>query len=122
MMSIEYNALNIKDKISKAIEFYNNSFHSVIKEKPINVEIGQCDKIKIHNSILVLKRGYIEKRNRRRENYTERRKEGFIKNYKSLRHKQEPKYKFCNLENIHPSNIKRKLKFEGILDTKEIED
>jgi len=49
-----------------------------------------------------------------RKDYQELRKRGFIKNYKALRHKEEPKYKQSDLENIHCSNIKRKLKFKGI--------
>ena len=42
-----------------------------------------------------------------RENYQETRQRGFIKNYKSLRHKEEPKFRKTELTNIHESNIKR---------------
>lgn len=36
---------------------------------------------------------------------------GILKNYKSLRHKNEPKYRQLNLKNIHITNIKRPYKF-----------
>ncbi|XP_055374910.1 uncharacterized protein MAL13P1.304-like [Condylostylus longicornis] len=37
--------------------------------------------------------------------------EGYIKNYKTVRHKEQPKYKKHALDNIHSSTIKRKSKF-----------
>jgi len=66
---LENKDLSIKDKVSKAIEYYNNSFK-------------------------------------------ETRNEGYIKNYKSLRHKNEPKYRKFNLNNVHSSNIKRMKKYQ----------
>lgn len=122
MLSIEYKTLSIKDKMSKAIELYNNSYHSVMKEKPINVEFGNCNKIKIYNNIISNKNKYINKRNRIRELYRDDRKQGYIKNYKALRHKEEPKFKLKNLENIHSSNVKRKTKHDGLIDTRNFDN
>ena len=58
-----------------------------------------------------MKTNSLAKQNSKREEYQERREEGFIKNYKSLRHKEEPKFRKFRLENVHTSNIKRPLKF-----------
>lgn len=38
-------------------------------------------------------------------------KKDFLKNYKALRYKEQPRYKKGNLKNIHPCNIKKPLKF-----------
>lgn len=116
-MTIDRSSLSIKDKISKAIEYYNNIYHSVIKEKPINVEYGNCDKKKIYNNILKAKQNYIQKRNTNREMYIDHRSEGYIKNYRALRHKEQPRFRISNLSNIHCSNIKREKKYAGIVHT-----
>lgn len=112
--------LNIKEKISKAIEYYNNSYHSTTKEKPINIQEGRCSKTKIFQNLSKEKDRYITKRNQNRENYEENRTEGYIKNYKSLRHKEVPKFIKTKLENVHKANIKRKNKFSGELDIENI--
>lgn len=109
---LENKDLSIKDKVSKAIEYYNNSYHSTIQDTPMNIEYGNCDKKIIHNNILKYKKHYITSVNQTRENFEETRNEGYIKNYKSLRHKNEPKYRKFNLSNVHSSNIKRKKKYQ----------
>jgi hypothetical protein len=119
-LGIESKNLSINEKMSKAIEWYNNSYHSVTKEKPINVQDGNCDKKKIYENLLKEKLRIIEKRNKVRENYSDNRAEGYIKNYKSLRHKEEPKFIKSKLENVHSNNIKRKSKFLGDLDINNI--
>ena len=111
IFEIESKDLNIKEKMSKAIEWYNNSHHSITKAKPVNILEEKCDKIVIYNNLKREKEKKIDKYNTNRENYTENRTEGYIKNYKSVRHKEEPKYKKNKLENIHSSNIKRQYKF-----------
>lgn len=112
VLYLENKTLNIKDKVSKAVEFYNNSFHSAIQNTPMNVEHGNCNKKTIYENILKYKEKYINFKNQSREDFVDNRNEGYIKNYKSLRHKDEPKYRKCNLKNIHSSNIKRKKKYE----------
>lgn len=121
-LTIEQKTLNIKDKMSKSVEFYNNSYHSVIKEKPMNVEYGNCDRTKIFKNMLAMKNSYIDKRNKHRENYVENRDIGYIKNYKALRHKEEPKFRVSQLENIHSSNIKRQTKYKGHLNTRQYDN
>lgn len=102
----------IKDQITKAVESYNNTYHSTIKAKPIDVEQGKIDKDLIRNRINKTKEHIIEKLNKSRENYSENRTEGYVKNYKSVRHKEEPKFRKNKLDNIHPNNIKRNKKFQ----------
>jgi len=100
----------------KAIEWYNNSYHSTTREKPINIQEGKCNKNLILNNIQKEKHRYINKRNKFRENYVENRSVGYIKNYKSLRHKEQSKYIKTKLQNVHSSNIKRQTKFSGQVD------
>ena len=112
--------LNIKEKMFKAVEWYNNSIHSTTKEKPINIQEGKCEIKKIYENFVKEKTRYISKLNIKREDYKEGRSEGYIKNYKSVRHKEEPKFVKKDLKDIHSSNIKRKYKFLGELDIKNI--
>lgn len=59
----------------------------------------------------------ISKINNTRQPYQEHRQIGYIKNYKSVRHKDEPKFRLSNLENVHNSNIKRGTKYDGVVNT-----
>lgn len=110
-------ALNLEDKlpiriqILKAIEFYNKTFHSTIKTTPLSVQNKEVDLNVIYDRLRKTKLRVIHKRNENRENYIEQREIGFIKNYKSLRHKEEPKFRKYNLGNVHETNIKRPFKF-----------
>lgn len=115
VLYIEQKSLGIKDKMSRAIEYYNNSFHSVTREKPFDIEFGNCNKKQIYNRILLTKQRNIERTNLDREIYIENREKGYIKNYKSLRHKEEPKFRLSNLDNIHGCNIKRETKYNGFV-------
>lgn len=119
VLTVENRHMNIKEKMSKSIEYYNNSFHSVIGEKPINVEYGKCDKVKIHGTMKSYKQKRIERRNETREDYQDQRNIGYIKNYRALRHKEQPKFRRSELQNIHSSNIKRPKKFEGIVNIRD---
>lgn len=101
----------IKEQILKSIELYNNSYHSTIKATPLEVQNGLIPEEIIKKRIENKKKIVIEKLNRKRENYEEMREHGFIKNYASLRHKEQPKYRKYNLSGIHENNIKRPLKF-----------
>lgn len=122
VLTIEQNSLSIKDKISKSIEYYNNSFHSSIREKPINVEFGNCNKSNIYDIIVANKQSYIDKRNIKREPDIDHGDTGYIKNYKALRHKEQPKFRMSKLENVHSSNIKRKAKYDGIINIGQYDD
>lgn len=109
--------LNLEEKLpivtqmTKAIKFYNNTVHSTIKCTPFDVINGivkhELIRIRLENKKIRI----IQKFNRNRKSYTEKRKTGFIKNYKSVRHKEQPKFIKRNLENVHLSNIKRPFKF-----------
>lgn len=101
----------IRIQMLNAIKIYNNQYHSTIKSTPHEVEQNLVSSEKIYNNLIQSQTYRLEKHNKNRENYTENRRVGYIKNYKSLRHKDEPKYRKYNLTNIHPINIKRPLKF-----------
>lgn len=109
--------LNLEEKLpiitqmTKAIRFYNNTVHSTIKCTPFDVLNGLIDHELIRSRLERRKNNNIQRLNRNRETYMERRETGFIRNYKSVRHKEEPKFIERNLENVHTSNIKRPFKF-----------
>lgn len=103
--------LPIKEQMSKAIEFYNNTYHSTIKDTPFRAHNGSIDKIVLRDRLVKSKLSKINKLNKNREDYVENRSVGFIKNYKNVRHKEQPKFRKFKLENVHESNIKRPLKF-----------
>lgn len=107
--------LPIRIQILKAIEIYNNSYHSTIKTTPLTVQNKEVDFKVIYERLLNSKEKIIRKRNEKRENYEEHRKIGFIKNYKSLRHKEEPKFRKYSLSNVRETNIKRPFKFSDQL-------
>lgn len=111
--------LNLEEKlpiitqINKAIAFYNNNFHSAIKCSPLDVQHFKTDHDTIFQRLTQIKQKRIGKANAERETYIENRDIGFIKNYKNVRHKEQPKYRKSNLQNIHTTNIKRPSKFTG---------
>ena len=108
----------MREKMCKAIQWYNNSHHSGTTDKLINILEGKCDKTIIYDRLNKDKNRYIDQINKNMEDYSEDRVEGNIKNYKSVRHKEEPKFIKKDLENIHKSNIKRKYKFTDQMDAK----
>lgn len=55
--------------------------------------------------------------NKSKEHYVENRTKGYIKNYKRVRHKDQPYYRKFPLKNVHLVNIKRKPKFADTNDT-----
>lgn len=101
----------IRDQMLEAVKFYNNTFHSTIKTTPQKAQNKEIPIEDLVNSIKVAKSKWLNKRNSKREEYKEDRKFGYVKNYKSLRHKEEPKFRKLPLENIHSSNIKKQFKF-----------
>lgn len=102
---------SVKQLIQKAIRNYNERFHSTIKYTPNEVHDNKVDPEIVKNNLETTKHKIINKLNKNRENYEETRTEGFIKNYKAVRHKEQPKFRKGKLENIHPQNIKKPLKF-----------
>lgn len=80
-----------------------------MKEIPLNVQEGRANK-KVYENLLAVKTS-LKKLNKKRETYSETRQNGYIKNYMSLRHKEQPKFRRYNLSNVHYTNIKRPLKF-----------
>lgn len=105
--------LPIKEQISKAIELYSNTYHSTLEDTPLRAHNGSVDKILIKDRLIEKKRFKIAKLNEKRETYNETRQEGFIKNYRTVRHKELPKYRKQPLANVHEANIKRPFKFSG---------
>lgn len=73
-------------------------------ETEANILTEKANKRKEHN---------INRRNLDREEYNECRSEGFIRNYKHLRHKNEPYFRKKKLQNVHPTTVKRPNKFAG---------
>lgn len=110
----------IRNQMLEAINTYNNQYHNTIKCTPLKAE-EIPDKEVIYNNLEIAQRKRLEKHNKNREEYTENREQGYIKNYKSLRHKDEPKYRQYSLNNIHPINIKRQLKFTDNTDSNAID-
>lgn len=108
--------LSTQERIFKCVEWYNKSIHSLIRERPIDVVEGRVSKGKIEQTIRETKQRIIDRRNETREDYERTDDEGYVKNYKTLRHKYEPRYRKLKLENIHPTNIKRSNKFSGQMD------
>lgn len=106
--------LPITTQINKAVTLYNSNFHSTIKCSPLEVQNFKVDHNTIFQRLTKAKQTRLEKANANRETYNENRDIGFIKNYKNVRHKEQPKYRKANLQNIHTSNIKRSSKFAGI--------
>lgn len=97
----------------KAVKIYNNTFHSTIKATPIDVQEHRVEHTIIRERLRNTKTRIIGKRNENREEYTENREEGFIKNYRSLRHKEQPKFRKFKLDRVHENNIKRPFVFSA---------
>lgn len=95
----------------EAIRYYNALYHSTIKFTPNQAETDYSLKDRIYQNLIKTQTKRLEKSNLNRENYEENREEGYIKYYKSLRHKNQPKYRKYKLANVHTCNIKRPLKF-----------
>ena len=94
----------------KAFQIYNKRYHSTI-----NISPEQAQNTNIETLITKLKNKkekIIEKKNQTREDYNETRQEGYIKNYKHVRHKN---FRYKNLDRVHTKNIKRPRKFTGSL-------
>ncbi|XP_054746488.1 putative uncharacterized protein DDB_G0282499 [Anastrepha obliqua] len=109
--------LNIEEKrpiieqMAKTVYFYNNTYHTTTKSTPFEIQNHKVDHQKLYDRMSAQKTEKIKKLNENRETYIENRTEGFIRNYKILRHKEEPKFRKANLQNIHTTNIKRPTKF-----------
>ena len=101
----------VRIQMLDAVKTYNNQYHSTIKCAPIKAEEGIQSREETHNNLIVAQGKRLDKYNKNREDYKENRQYGYIKNYKALRHKDQPKFRKHKLDNIHPINIKRPLKF-----------
>lgn len=115
---LKFNRTNISVRrmIQKAVRNYNERVHSTIKFTPNDVQNRKVDIEKIRKNLTEVKEKNLIKFNKNREDYKEMRSTGFIKNYKAVRHKQEPKFRKAKLNNIHLTNIKRNTKFSALHD------
>lgn len=104
--------ISIEQKVQKAIGNYNDRYHSTIEMSPRDAN-QLTNMAQLIEKSKKKKIGYIRKLNRQREQYVENRNEGYIKNYKRVRHKDEPYFRKYQLKNVHLSNIKRPYKFTG---------
>lgn len=111
MQAVE-DGLSTEQKLYKVIGNYNDRYHSTIETTP-RLANNLIDMTTLINKINNKKETYIKNLNKGREEYIEHRKEGYIKNYKRLRHKNEPYFRKYALENVHITNIKRPYKFSG---------
>ncbi len=111
VLEIEKPSLSTAEKVFQSIEWYNKSYHSTIKTTPLEVINGKTDKNLIKDTIQKTKEKCIGKLNRNREEFNKTQKKGYVKNYKAVRHKYEPRYRKLPLDNIHPTNLKRPNKF-----------
>lgn len=114
-LSIDKPELSIEMKMQEAVNNYNNRFHSTIKCSPREAKDTMKTEI-LTNRVNKYKDQIINKRNESREIHVENRSSGAIRNYKRLRHKDEPYYRIKSLQNIHNTNIKRPLNFTEIID------
>lgn len=105
--------LTIKQAMQQAVRNYNERFHSTIKTSPQQVQTGKISLERVYENLKSTKKKRLIKLNTKREDYEERRTSGFIKNYKAVRHKHQPKYKKAKLDKIHITNVKRPLKFSA---------
>lgn len=105
------NQIPIRTQMLNAIKSYNNQYHSTIKTTPSDAEEGKTTNDRIYKLLIDSQAKRLSKHNTNREEYKETRNRGYIKYYKSLRHKDQPKFRKYNLSNIHPTNIKRPQKF-----------
>ena len=101
----------ISTQALEAVNLYNQLFHNTVKNTPSKIEADSNLREITHKYLQDTQTKRLDKLNKNRENYVETRDEGYIKYYKSLRHKGQPKYRKYKLNNIHTSNIKRPLKF-----------
>lgn len=114
IQAIEEN-ISVEQKIQIAIGNYNDRYHKTIEMTPREATKLSDTKLLI-DKINKKKNKYINDLNKNRERYKETRREGYIKNYKRVRHKNEPYFRKYPLENVHPCNIKRKTKFSDYSD------
>lgn len=109
---IEEKDLSIEMKLQLVLDNYNNRYHSTIKTTP-KIAKEKISESTLYERIEQMKIKTINKLNEKRETYSEKREVGPIKNYKNVRHKEQPRYKIKKLDNVHPINIKRPYKFAG---------
>lgn len=105
------NYLPINQQMYKAIRIYNDTYHSTVKCTPLQIQNHTIDYSKIYNRLCKVKNQRLLKANKERETYIETRQEGFIKNYKNVRHKEQPKFRKMPLQGVHTNNIKIPTKF-----------
>ncbi|XP_037915051.1 sentrin-specific protease 1-like [Hermetia illucens] len=97
--------------MQQAVRNYNDRYHSTIKRRPNDVQSHSINFDEVRANLKKTKEKWINKTNEKREEYNEKRTTGFLKNYKAARLKHQPRFVKGKLQNVHPSNIKRPLKF-----------
>lgn len=103
--------LTLLQKIHRAVSNYNDRYHSSIKMTPN--QAVRADPAMLEKTLKEYKNKYINKLNKKREDYRETRRIIPVKNYKRNYYKNEPRYRIKELGREHPINIKRPRKFAG---------
>ena len=96
---------SVNTKMFRAFQIYNKRYHTTIGMSPEQVQHTNIEAVvkRLENR----KTNVINKRNQGRDDYTETRQVGCIKNYKHVRHKNEPNFRLKKLDRVHTINIKR---------------
>lgn len=110
--TIKDREISTHTKLFRAFKKYNNRFHNTLGTSPNKTDT--IDKKVLIKRIQEIKQMRLDKINRNRENYIETRSEGYVRNYKHVRHKDEPYFRKIKLKNVHSSNIKREPKIPGL--------
>lgn len=97
---------NISEQVLKAVEHYNNTIHSTIQTKPINVQYGKIEKSKLDKTLNDKKLKWIEYYNKTREPISEiENGKVYIINYESERYKEKPKFRKVEITRDENKNI-----------------
>ncbi|XP_037906163.1 sentrin-specific protease 1-like [Hermetia illucens] len=111
LLELIHIVINQCEILQRVIRNYNERFHSTIKCTPTEVQTRTVNLETGRENIEKTKKKYLRKLNEKREDYCETRTVGYVKNYKTVRHKEQPRYRKSKLDNVHLTNIRKKPKF-----------
>lgn len=124
ILSVTQKENAFKVNLYKAVEKYNSTIHSTLKEKPYNIQFNMNpeQRLAISQKNLEIKQKRLKYFNKNRENINYNHERAFIKNYETHRHKHLPKFRsvpidqkenklFYRNREISKNNLKRPTKF-----------